>query len=82
VLGDNIFYGHDWPRDAASARARGDGATVFAYHGARPRALRRGRVRRTAACDQPRGEAREARSRYAVTGLYFYDNDVVDIAAR
>ena len=83
VLGDNIFYGHDLSDAARSARPRAtDGATVFAYHGRRPRALRRRRVRRR----RPRAVAsrrsrRQPKSRYAVTGLYFYDNRVLDIAA-
>ena len=83
ALGDNIFYGAR-PRRVAAAGGghRRRGATVFAYRVRDPRALRRRRVRR----DRPRHRAsrrsrRSPRSPYAVTGLYFYDNQVLDIAA-
>ena len=46
VLGDNIFYGHDFHTMLAAASNRANGASVFAYHVQRPRALRRGRLRR------------------------------------
>ena len=67
---------------AARAAQRTTGATVFAYPVARPRALRRGRVRRrTAACVSLEEKPAQPKSHYAVTGLYFYDNQVLDIAA-
>jgi glucose-1-phosphate thymidylyltransferase len=82
ALGDNIFYGahfSDYLRDAA---AREIGATVFGYQVRDPE--RYGVVELDAA-GQPIGleeKPAKPRSSYAVTGLYFYDNDVVDIAAR
>ena len=81
VLGDNIFYGHDLSSDVQAAAKRAAGATVFAYPVSRSGALRRRRVRRRRPGGQHRGEAEAPKSHYAVTGLYFYDNQVVDIAA-
>lgn len=80
VLGDNIFHGHDFTDLLASARARKEGATVFAYHVLDPE--RYGVV----AFDEG-GKAisleekpEKPKSSYAVTGLYFYDDRVVDFA--
>lgn len=80
VLGDNIFYGHDFAPLLASADKKADGATVFAYHVQDPE--RYGVVAFDA---QGRASSIEEKpvqpkSNYAVTGLYFYDNQVVDIA--
>jgi glucose-1-phosphate thymidylyltransferase len=81
VLGDNLFYGHDLTGLLKRAAARKKGATVFAYPVKDPE--RYGVIEFDAA-----GRAigieekpRQPRSRYAVTGLYFYDNRVLDIAA-
>ncbi|MBK5255296.1 MAG: glucose-1-phosphate thymidylyltransferase RfbA [Vicinamibacteria bacterium] len=81
ALGDNIFYGDGLPKDLQSAAQRESGATVFAYRVKDPE--RYGVV----AFDE-RGRAisleekpKQPRSNYAVTGLYFYDNRVRDIAA-
>ena len=81
ILGDNIFYGYGLGMNLSSAVARPSGATVFAYRVSDPE--RYGVVEFGAG-----GEAisieekpRSPRSNYAVTGLYFYDNRVVDIAA-
>jgi glucose-1-phosphate thymidylyltransferase len=81
VLGDNIFYGHDLNSQLTRASARERGATVFAYAVADPE--RYGVAEFDAAGRVVSLEEKPARprSRYAVTGLYFYDNRVLDIAA-
>jgi glucose-1-phosphate thymidylyltransferase len=80
VLGDNIFYGHDFQRLLSSACARSDGASVFAYHVHDPE--RYGVVafdaaRRALSIEE---KPKAPKSNYAVTGLYFYDEQVCDIA--
>ncbi|MCB5183705.1 glucose-1-phosphate thymidylyltransferase RfbA [Methylobacillus gramineus] len=81
VLGDNIFYGHDLARDLINADQRYDSATVFAYPVNDPE--RYGVVEFDAAGQAISLEEKPAspKSRYAVTGLYFYDKQVTDIAA-
>ncbi len=80
VLGDNIFYGHDFAKLVGSAAAEKDGATVFAYAVQDPE--RYGVVEFDASMRAVSLEEKplNPRSRYAVTGIYFYDNQVVDIA--
>ncbi|MDR1967264.1 MAG: glucose-1-phosphate thymidylyltransferase RfbA [Burkholderiaceae bacterium] len=80
VLGDNIFYGHDFEPLLADADARSEGATVFAYHVHDPE--RYGVVAFDAAgcAISIEEKPRQPQSNFAVTGLYFYDSDVVDIA--
>ena len=80
VLGDNLFYGHDFELLLGNADARGQGATVFAYHVHDPE--RYGVVEFDAGGRAVSIEEKPARpkSSYAVTGLYFYDAQVVDIA--
>ncbi|MEO5669529.1 MAG: glucose-1-phosphate thymidylyltransferase RfbA [Ramlibacter sp.] len=80
VLGDNVFYGHDFAHLLQEADARREGATVFAYHVSDPH--RYGVVafgadgRATSIEEKPT----KPKSNFAVTGLYFYDNKVVDLA--
>ena len=80
VLGDNIFYGHDLQPMLRDANAQAEGATIFAYHVQDPQ--RYGVVAFDAAGKASSIEEKPAqpRSNYAVTGLYFYDRQVVDIA--
>jgi len=81
VLGDNIFYGHDLPVQLREAAQRDNGATVFAYHVQDPE--RYGVVDFDVAGKAISLEEKplQPKSNYAVTGLYFYDNQVVDIAS-
>ncbi len=81
VLGDNIFYGHDLVKQLQQAQARQQGATVFAYHVHDPE-----RYGVVAFDDAQRAisieeKPQQPKSNYAVTGLYFYDAQVCDIAA-
>ena len=81
ILGDNIYYGHDFDRQLRQASERTDGSTVFAYHVQDPE--RYGVVefdgeRRAVSIEE---KPLQPKSNYAVTGLYFYDNQVCDIAA-
>lgn len=80
VLGDNIFYGHEFANDLTTADQQKDGATVFAYHVHDPE--RYGVVEFDAAGQAVSLEEKPKvpKSNYAVTGLYFYDNQVLDIA--
>jgi glucose-1-phosphate thymidylyltransferase len=81
VLGDNIFYGHDFQRVLRSASERDNGATAFAYHVNDPQ--RYGVIELDAEQRAVSIEEKPVapKSNYAVTGLYFYDQQVCDIAA-
>jgi len=81
VLGDNIFYGHGLPEQLRSADASTNGATIFAYRVRDPE--RYGVVQFDGAgrALDIEEKPRQPKSNFAVTGLYFYDNDVLDIAA-
>lgn len=80
VLGDNIFHGHDFASMVTDADAQNAGATVFAYHVQDPE--RYGVIAFDAQGKATSIEEKplQPKSNYAVTGLYFYDNQVVDIA--
>ncbi|MDU4289620.1 glucose-1-phosphate thymidylyltransferase RfbA [Mixta calida] len=80
VLGDNIFYGHDLPKELEAAVSQQSGATVFAYHVNDPE--RYGVVEFDASGKAISLEEKpvKPKSNYAVTGLYFYDNRVVEMA--
>ena len=81
VLGDNIFYGHDLSAQLMSASARFDGATVFAYPVADPERYGVAEFDASGRVISLEEKPHQPKSRYAVTGLYFYDNRVLDIAA-
>ena len=81
ILGDNLFYGHDFDGKLRAANDRSEGASVFAYHVEDPE--RYGVVgfdenRRAISIEE---KPKNPQSNYAVTGLYFYDRQVCDIAA-
>ena len=81
VLGDNLFYGQNLSHALQAAGARSTGATIFGYRVANPSAYG---VIELSATGEPIGieeKPERPRSHYAVTGLYFYDNQVVDIAS-
>ncbi len=81
ILGDNIYYGHDFDSQLSEAACRTAGSTVFAYHVEDPErygVVEFDRDRRAISIDE---KPLVPKSNYAVTGLYFYDNQVCDIAA-
>ena len=80
ILGDNIFFGHGMPEQLRAAAANDSGATVFAYHVVDPErygVVQFDEERRAMNIEE---KPAEPKSNYAVTGLYFYDDKVVDIA--
>lgn len=81
VLGDNIFYGHELARQLAKATQRKNGATVFAYHVTNPEHYGVVEFDRHAKALSIEEKPIKPRSNYAVTGLYFYDEQVCDVAA-
>ena len=80
VLGDNIFYGHDFSKVLADAERRETGATIFGYYVKNPRdygVVEFDKDNRAISIEE---KPENPKSNYAVPGLYFYDNDVVEIA--
>ena len=80
VLGDNIFHGHDFTQLLARADAQTEGATVFAYHVQDPERYGVVAFNADGQASSIEEKPTQPKSSYAVTGLYFYDNQVVDIA--
>jgi len=81
VLGDNIFYGHDFSTQLQRASQTAHGATVFAYAVTDPERYGVVEFDKSGRAISIEEKPSQPKSRYAVTGLYFYDNQVLDIAA-
>ena len=81
VLGDNIFYGHELVANLESADERDSGATVFAYHVTDPERYGVVEFDKSHKAISIEEKPVQPRSSYAVTGIYFYDNQVCDIAS-
>jgi glucose-1-phosphate thymidylyltransferase len=80
ILGDNIFYGHDFAAQLTRARDKSSGATVFAYHVKDPERYGVAEFDASGKAISLEEKPKQPKSSYAVTGLYFYDNQVLDIA--
>jgi glucose-1-phosphate thymidylyltransferase len=80
VLGDNIFYGHDFQKLLSSAMARINGATIFAYHVQDPERYGVAEFDAKGKVLSLEEKPKQPKSNYAVTGLYFYDRQVVGLA--
>ncbi len=80
VLGDNIFFGHDFTKLLANARTRTKGATVFGYQVADPERYGVAEFDKSGKVLSIEEKPARPKSNYAVVGLYFYDNQVLDIA--
>jgi len=80
ILGDNIFYGHDFASRLTRARDKSSGATVFAYHVKDPQRYGVAEFDASGKAISLEEKPTQPKSNYAVTGLYFYDDQVLDIA--
>ena len=80
VLGDNLFYGHDFAPLLGQADQKQDGATVFAYHVGDPQRYGVVAFDKTGKASSIEEKPTQPKSNFAVTGLYFYDRHVVEIA--
>ncbi|MGM8867202.1 glucose-1-phosphate thymidylyltransferase RfbA [Enterobacter hormaechei] len=80
VLGDNIFYGHDLPRLLEGAASQQEGATIFAYHVSDPERYGVVEFDKDGTAIGLEEKPQQPKSNYAITGLYFYDNDVIEMA--
>lgn len=80
VLGDNIFYGHDLPKLLEGAAGQEEGATVFAYHVSDPERYGVVEFDKDGTAIGLEEKPQHPKSNYAITGLYFYDNDVIEMA--
>ena len=80
ILGDNLFYGHDFPKALHAAMARERGATIFGYRVADPAAYGVVEFDKNGKAISLEEKPEQPKSNYAIPGLYFYDRDVVNLA--
>ena len=82
ILGDNIFFGHGMPEQLQTASGQTSGATIFAYHVKDPERYGVVEFDREGRAKSIEEKPRKPKSPYAVVGLYFYDNSVVEVARK
>ena len=80
VLGDNLFYGHDFVRSLQAAASRPQGATIFGYHVSDPKAYGVVEFAQDGRVLSIEEKPTQPKSNYAVPGLYYYDRDVIELA--